>query len=180
MKLLYSLLVLILMTSAVNALAVSISMSDGSSTYTESTTTNMDIGDSLLSKTVFGLAGNQMNSFTTLDASGNGSVEVDRTLSSTGFVSTASSVSETGGSIHAQFGLKLNGNDLQWMDNATIRNADNASFSLNRQGCNAFVTLTNGSMNANDMVTFKPGWNAWGIHSPPSIKTKVAFNVSVG
>lgn len=180
MKLLYAILGLMLMANAANAISTSISMSDGSSTYTESMTANMEVGDSLLSQSILSLAGNQMNSYTTLEASGDGSVEVVRTLGSTGIVSTSSSVSETGGSINAKLGLNLNGKDLQWMDNVTIRDADKARFSLDRAGCNAFVELTNGSMNAHDLVTVHPGWHAFGITSLPDIKTKVGFNVSVG
>jgi hypothetical protein len=180
MKILPSICILILMMSAVQALSVSISMSDGSSVYTESTTTSMEDGDFLLSHSVLSMTGDQMNSFTTLDASGNGSVEVNRTLDSTDDVATESSVSEAGGSIKAKFGLKSNGHDVQWMDNATIRNADKASFSLDRTGCNAVVSITHGSMNASDSVTIRPGWHILGRVGQADIKTKVAFNVSVG
>lgn len=172
--------ILFLMISASEALSVSISMSDGASVYTESTTADMEDGDSLLSHSVLSMAGNQMNSFTTLDAKGNGSVEVDRSLSSTEFTSTESSVSETGGEIHAKFGINFDGNALSWMDNVTIRDANSAGFSLDHNGCSAFMTLTNGSMNANSMVKVTPGWNAWGLHSPADVKTKVAMNVSIG
>jgi uncharacterized surface anchored protein len=176
MKLLCILMLLIMPASA---LSVGISMSDGASVYTETTTTHLEMSDSFRSQTRMSLAGNQLNSYTVLDKEGNGSIEVTRTLRSTERVSVESSVSETGGKLHAEFGMMLNGHDLQWMDNATIRNADKARFSIRTDRLNAFVELTNGSMNANSMVMVKPGWNAWGLHSPADIKSKVAFNVSL-
>lgn len=171
MKLLCILMLLIMPASALSA---SISMSDGASTYTETLTADMEPGDSLLSHTVMSLAGNQINSFTTLDAEGNGSIQVDRSTEQ-----VSSSVSETGGKIHAEFGISTDGHKLQWMDNATIRDADKAEFNLHADKLDAFVALKHGSMNLNSMVKVTPGWNAWGMHSPADIKTKVGFNVSL-
>lgn len=175
--------VLVMLIGAAQAISVSISMSDGSSTFSSSTTANLGVDEYLTETTQFVLAPGAMDVRGHLVT--NGDVSVHRSSRGPSKHTTADTyLSSTDGVLENTYMFQAVGMDFNWKDNATMTNASSMSYGASKEFSSAWFNATGFDCDGQfeSKMSLQRGINfptLYNVVTPPTHRLSVKAKVSI-
>jgi hypothetical protein len=161
-----------MLIGAAQAISVSISMSDGSSTFSSSTTANLGVDEYLTDTTQFMLAPGAMDIRGHLVT--NGDVSVHRSSRGPSPHTTAdTNLSSSGGELDNTFMFQAVGSAFTWKDNATMTNVTSMSYGASKEFSSAWFNATGSDCNGQfeSKMSFQHGNNFPTLYNTVTVPT---------